>query len=125
MPNLSLAWDGITVEYLQSDPHTPDVNPGFVVSLAISHQPIDSPMLTSHLHLTVNPTAINPEIAEQIQSVTLPFNYSQTVIDPSILHLIRLLRTEMQMPQPLSQILISAIANILITHLVEHQIKSY
>jgi hypothetical protein len=120
VPKLSLAWDGITVECLQVEHHAPDVNPGFVVSLAIAHQPIASQRLTSHLHLTVNPDAIKPHIAKQIQSMTLPFNYSQTVSNPSILHLLHLLQTEMQVPQLMNQMFVSAIVTVLTIHILQN-----
>jgi hypothetical protein len=60
---LWLAWDEVTVECLPSELHSPDAHLGVVVSLAIAYQPIDSQMLTSHLHLTVNPSAIDSNMA--------------------------------------------------------------
>jgi hypothetical protein len=118
---LSIAWDGVTVEYLRSEP----VSPGVVVSLSIAHQPIDSSRLTGHLHLTVHPNAIAPKMAEQIQSVTLPFNYSQTVSDPSILHLLHLLQTEIQAPQPMCQLFASSIVTVLTTYLLQNSRLEY
>jgi hypothetical protein len=103
MAKLSMAWDGMTVEYLQSEP----VSPGVVVSLAIAHQPIDSSLLTGHLHLIVHPSAIVPNT----------FNYSQTVSDPVILHLLQLLQTEMQTPQAMSQLFVSSIVTVITTYL--------
>jgi hypothetical protein len=121
MSKLSIAWDGVTVEYLRSEP----VSPGVVVSLAIAHPPIDSSRLTGHLHLTVHPNAIAPKMAEQIQSVTLPFNYSQTVSDPAIVHLLQLLQTEMQTPQAMSPLFVSSIVTVLTTHLLQNSQLEY
>jgi hypothetical protein len=122
MSKLRAAWDGVTVECLQL---APDADSKVVVSLAIVHPSLDSPMLTppltSHLHLTIQPSAIAPNMAELFQSLTLPFNDSQTVSDPSILYLLHLLQAEIQMPQPMSQMSIASIVNILIVHLVKHQ----
>lgn len=114
---LSLTWSGVTVECLQS---APDVDFNVVVSLAIAHQPIDSQMLTSHLHLTINPSAIDSNMAEHIKSIALPFNYSQMVSDPAILHLLQLLQAEMQAPQLMSQLFVSSIVNVLTTHLLQN-----
>jgi hypothetical protein len=114
---LRLTWSGVTVECLQS---APDVDLNVVVSLAIAHQPIDLQMLTSHLHLTLHPGAIDSNMAEHIKSIALPFNYSQTVSDPAILHLLQLLQAEMQAPQLMSQLFVSSIVNVLTTHLLQN-----
>jgi hypothetical protein len=97
---LSLVWDG--------------------VSLAITHQPIDSRLLTSHLHLTLKPNVIAPNLDEHLPSVLLPFHYSQTVSDPSILHLIQLLQAEMLVPQPMNQMFVSSIVTVLTTYLLQN-----
>jgi hypothetical protein len=120
VPRLSLAGDGITVECVPSDPQPLNVNPGWVVSLAIAHPPIAPQPLTSHLHLTINPDGIQPPIGEQLQSVTLPFHYAQTVSNPSILHLLHLLQIEMQAPQRMNQLFVSAIVTVLTTYLLQH-----
>ncbi len=117
MSKLSVTWDGMTVECLPSA--LSNIHSGLVVSLAIAHHPINSPLPISHLHLTVSPNAILPDIAEQIQFVPLPFNYSQTVSDPSLLHLLYLLRTEMQTPQPMNQMFIFSIVTVLTLHLLK------
>jgi hypothetical protein len=129
MAKLSATWGEVTVECFQL---ATDSDSKVVVSLAIAHQPPDSqiasPMdsqiasqiLTSHLHLTVHPSAIAPDMAEQLQSVPLPFKYSQTVIDPSILHLLQLLKTEMQAPQLMNQMFVSSIVTVLTTHLLQN-----
>lgn len=123
---LILAWDGVVVECLQSAPRALDVHPEVVVSLSIAHQPIDSPSLTSYLHLTVQPSALHPNMAEQIQSVTLPFNHSQMVSDPSILHLLHLLQAEMQAPQLMNQMFVSSIMTILTINLLQNfQMEQY
>jgi hypothetical protein len=101
-----MAWNGVTVEYLRSEP----ISPGVVVSLAIAHQPIDSSRFTMHLHLIVHPSAIVPNT----------FNYSQTVSDPAILHLLQLLQTEMQTPQAMSQLFVSSIVTVLTTYLLQN-----
>jgi hypothetical protein len=106
MSKLSIAWDGVTVEYLQSEA----VSPGVIVSLAIVHQSIDSSRLARHLHLIVHPNAIVPNA----------FNYSQTVSDPAIVHLLQLLQTEMQTPQAMSQLFVSSIVTVITTHLVQN-----
>ena len=108
----------------------PDLNLEVVVRLTVS---LDSPIaqqisqsLTREFHLMVNPNLINPNLAAQIQSVTLPFNYSQTVSDPSLLHLLHLLQTEIQAPQRMSQMFVTSIVTVLTTHLLRQwQIESY
>jgi hypothetical protein len=121
MSKLRAAWDGVTVECLQ---WVPDADSKVVVSLAIAQPPLDSPMLTpprtSHLHLTIQPSAIHPTMVEQFQSVTIPFNYSQTVSDPSILYLLHLLQAEIQAPQLMNQMFVSSIFTVLITHLLQN-----
>ncbi len=117
MSKLRAAWSGVTVECLQL---APDDDSNVVVSLAIAHQPLNSQRLTSHLHLSVHPSAIDPNMAEQFQSVTLPFNYSQTVSDPSILHLLHLLQAEMQAPQLMNQKFVSSIVTVLTINLLRN-----
>ncbi|AFY97017.1 hypothetical protein [Chamaesiphon minutus] len=121
MSKLRTAWDGVTVECLQL---VPDADSNVVVSLAIAHPSLDSPMLTSpltsHLHLTIQPSAIQLNMAEQFQSLTLPFNDSQTVSDPSILHLLQLLQTEIQVPQLMNQMFVASIVTVLTTHLLRN-----
>jgi hypothetical protein len=117
MAKLSATWSEVTVECFQL---ATDADENVVVSLAIAHQPLDSQMLTSHLHLTVHPSAINSNMAEQMQSIALPFLYSQTVSDPSILHLLQLLQTEMQAPQLMNQMFVVSIVTILTTHLLQN-----
>jgi hypothetical protein len=117
MEKLSATWGEMTVECFQL---APDSDANVVVSLAIAHQPLDSPILASHLHLTVHPSAIDSNIAEQMKSIALPFHYSQTVSDPSILHLLQLLQTEMQAPQPMSQLFVFSIVTVLTTHLLQN-----
>lgn len=121
MAKLCIAGEGITLECLPPLPHRPEAHLGFaVVSLAIVDRPTDSPPLTSHLHLTVHPGMLNPNIAAKFQSVTLPFTYVQTVSDPSILHLLQLLQTEIHTPQPMNQLFISSIVTVLITHILQN-----
>jgi hypothetical protein len=117
MSKLSVAGGEVTVECFQL---APDADSNVVVSLAIAHQPLDSQLLTSHLHLTVHPSAIDLNMAEYIKSIALPFHYSQTVSEPAILYLLQLLRTEMRAPQPMSQILVSSIVTVLTTHLLQN-----
>jgi hypothetical protein len=73
-----------------------------------------------HLHLTLDPSVIDSNMAEHIKSIALPFNYSQTVSDPAILHLLQLLQAEMQAPQLMSQLFVSSIVNVLTTHLLQN-----
>jgi hypothetical protein len=121
MSKLRAAWDGVMVECLQL---VPDADSKVVVSLAIAHPSLDSPMLTppltSHLHLTIQPSAIEANMAEQFQSLTLPFNDSQIVSDPSILHLLHLLQAEMQAPQLMNQMFISSIVTAITTYLLQN-----
>lgn len=119
MTKLSFVWEGVTVEYLRSRFPPADAPPGVVVSLAIPPQPIDSP-LSSHVHLTVDPNAISPNMAEPIEAILLPFNYAQTVNDPSILHLIQLLQTEIQTSQPINSMVVSSIVTILTLFLLQN-----
>jgi hypothetical protein len=104
--------------------HNPDVNLEVVVRLTVS---LDSPTaqqishsLTPELHLTVNPSKLEPNLAAQIKSMTLPFHCSQPVSDPAILHLVHLLQTELQTPKIASQMFISSIVTVLTLHLL-HQ----
>jgi hypothetical protein len=117
MSKVSVTWGEVTVECCQL---APDADSNVVVSLAIAHQPLDSQILTSHLHLTVHPSAIDSNMTEQIKSIALPFHYSQTVSDPSILHLLQLLQTEVQAPQPMSQLFVFSIVTVLTTHLLQN-----
>ena len=103
--------------------HNPDVNLEVVVRLTVS---LDSPTaqqisqsLTPELHLTVNPSKLEPNLAAQIQSMTLPFHCSQTVSDPSILHLLHLLQTEMQAPKRMNQMFVTSIVTLLTMHLLQ------
>jgi hypothetical protein len=116
MAKLRATWGEVTVECFQL---APDADSNVFVSLAIAHQPLDPQILTSHLHLTVHPNAIDSNIA--IQSIALPFLHAQTISDPSILHLLQLLRTEMQVPQLMNQMFVDSIVNILIAHIIQHQ----
>jgi hypothetical protein len=111
------AWGEVTVECSLL---ATDADSNVVVSLATDARSLDSQILTSHLHLTVHPSAIDSNMAEQIKSIALPFYYSQTVSDPSILYLLQLLQTEMQAPQPISQLLVSSIVTVLTTHLLQN-----
>jgi hypothetical protein len=115
MAKLRATWGEVTVECFQL---APDADSNVVVSLAIAHQPLDPQILTSHLHLTVHPSAIDSNMV--MQSIALPFLYSQTVSDPSILHLLQLLRTEMQAPQLMNQMFVSSIVTVLTTHLLQN-----
>jgi hypothetical protein len=127
MSKLRFAWDGVTVECLQL---VPDADSNVVVSLAIAHPSLDSPMLTppltSHLRLTIQPSAIHPNMAAHIQSLTLPFNYSKMVSDPSILYLLHLLQAEIQAPQLMNQKFVSSIVTILTINLLRNfQVEQY
>jgi hypothetical protein len=116
---ISVTWNEGRVECLQLPPHTLDVNSAVVVSLTIAHQPTDSPLLKNHLHLILTPSAIDPNLVEQIR-VTLPFHTSQQIGDRSILHLLQLLQTEMQAPQQMNQLFVSSIVTVLTTHLLRN-----
>lgn len=120
MPQISVTWDGVTLECWQSVSEMLDLNSGIVVSLTIADRSIDSPQLTNHLHLIVNPRAIDANLAKPINSVDLPFNASQRVNDPGILHLFKLLQAELQTPQPMGQLLVTLIVAVLITHLLQN-----
>lgn len=111
MSPLRVTWDGVTVECWQSVSEMLDLDSGIVVSLTIADQSIDSPQPMNHLHLIVDPRMIEANLA-------LPFNATQTVNDPAILHLLELLLTELQTPQPMSQLFIISIVTLLTTHLL-------
>jgi hypothetical protein len=123
----SIAWIGMAFKYCLQVTPTVDIHSGVVVRLAIT--PIKSqstsqrpagPRSTSHLHLSLHSMAVDSEVLKQMKAVTLPFNYSQTVSDPSILHLIHLLQIETQSPQLMNQIFISSIVIALTTHLLQN-----
>jgi hypothetical protein len=125
MTTISLTWDRGTVEAGQLEPspdlHFPYIVPGGVVSLAIAHQSIThSPKHTHLLHVTVSLNAIAPNLADHLPSILLPFQYSQTVSDPSILHLLQSLQTEMQSPQRINQLFVSSIVTVLTIHLLQN-----
>jgi hypothetical protein len=112
---ISLTGDGVTVEYFPAEPHS-----GFIVSLTISPEQLDSPILPSHLLLRVHPKAIAPNLIEHLPSMLLPFHYSQIVSDPSILHLLQLLQSEIQVPQAMNQIFVTSIVTVITAHLLQN-----
>lgn len=59
-------------------------------------------------------------MADTMPSVPLLLNYHQTVTSPSILHLAQILQAEMHSPQAMSQMFISSVVTVLITHLLQH-----
>ncbi|MGG6265945.1 hypothetical protein ACQ4M3_18490 [Leptolyngbya sp. AN03gr2] len=108
-----VAWDGIVLEYSRFD-----CSAGLFVSLAIAETK-QSPIIPSHLHLLLKPTLLDPNLAQQIQSIPVPLNYYCEVKDASILHLVELLQIEMQAPKPMSQMFVSSIVLVLVTHLLQ------
>jgi hypothetical protein len=121
---LRLTWEGKTAKSGQLDPspepHFSDIHTGAMVSLAIAHPPVSSPEHTHHPHITINLDAIAPNLNEHLPSILLPFQYAQTVNDPSLLHLLQLLQTELKSPQLMNQLFVSSIITILTTHLLQN-----
>jgi hypothetical protein len=51
------------------------------------------------------------------QDGVVKFHDAYPVTDPAILYLVQLLLVELRSPQPMSQLVISSIATVLLTHL--------
>lgn len=63
----------------------------------------------------------NQQTLQSIAALPLPFQYHCAVTNPSLLHLIQLLQTEVKLsPQPLSQPFIESIATVLTIHILQH-----
>jgi hypothetical protein len=105
----SIAWDGIALRYCLQATAPSDRSSGAIVSLAIA--PIAAPTSTQQCGGEPNP------IAPALES--LPSDYARTVTDPAILHLLDLLQTEIQTPQPASQLVIASIVTVVTTHLLQ------
>jgi hypothetical protein len=107
----TLTCDGLTIVYF---PNAVDVPVS--VSLAIGCEPMNE-RTTLSIHLT--PEAFQQRLVQQFQSLALPI-ISQTIVDdPSLLHLIQILQTEIHQPQILNQMFVWSIVTILVMQLTQ------
>jgi hypothetical protein len=103
-PNLCVLWDeaivtlAITSETEQSFSQTASTFPARMIKIRL----------------------IDPTLTQQLRAMPDALNYHCLVSDPAILHLVQLLRTEVQNRQPMSPMAVSSIAIVLATHLLQH-----
>lgn len=71
----------------------------------------------SALMIQVNLDQLEAGLAAQFAALPLPINQRKTLRDPALLHLIQLLHQEMQELQPMSQLLMTSIMQVLISDL--------
>jgi hypothetical protein len=67
--------------------------------------------------IAISVELLTPEVAAQIELI--PIDYPYVVTNPALLHLVQLLQTELQTPQPMSQMFISSIVAVLTAHLLQ------
>jgi hypothetical protein len=103
-PKLKLLWDGA------------------IITLAITSKTEQSEQKPAAFHSKqmLKLRLVEPALLQQLLAMPHPLDYQCTVRDPSIRHLVELLQAEVKTSQPLNQVVISSIAIVLATYLLQH-----
>ncbi|MCU0567322.1 MAG: hypothetical protein MUF49_12075 [Oculatellaceae cyanobacterium Prado106] len=119
---LTASWEGLCLKYIRLlTPEEAGVNL-IVQSLMRSPLPLHPPKTLDLCFPTADILQIKVCIHQLEQILSIPselicpvFYQHKHITEPSLLHLIGLLRAEMEEPQPASQILVSSIVTVLVS----------
>jgi hypothetical protein len=114
-PLLTSDWDGLSLAYAPAP--NPEPSHPLLISLTIVEYP-SSAFLNARPALAI---AWQQDLLLPLlnQPVAVPFYIQAPIRDPALLHLVQLLKTELQAPQTLNRLMISSIAVVLTTHLLQ------